>query len=290
MTTVFNRPTPPPAATSGVQEAADRVNLAAGQQMQWNRPNTSNPWAAQTNNPDGSVSLGFTGPLQGAQGNLMAEALRNMGSPTDFNQFNSGSGDAFRQQGISGAQSQMSDWLNPLQGGIDSADRQRLLNAGYTEGSPEFQAQMGKGAGTAGDLHSTLNNAAIGLGGELGAKQQAMDLLSKQQGLAEALRKRSLPMEQLGAMQGLLEQPGYSPDGSIMAGATSDFDHYINSYLGKRQDYEAQNAADQQAGLDAGLQAFQTAGTLGTNMLGGGGRQSKPAGGSPYGQGPLRTI
>lgn len=290
MTTVFYKPTATPAAASGVQEAADRVNQAAGQQMKWNRPNTANPWASQTSNPDGSVSLGFSGPLGGAQQNLMAQALRTMGQPTDFNQFNVGTGDDFRQKGIDSAQGQMSDWLNPLQGGFDSAEKQRLLNAGYAEGSPEFQAQMSKGAGTAADLQSSIGNAAIGLGGEMGAKMGAMDMLAKQQGLAEALRKRTLPMEQLGAMQGLLEQPGYSPDGSIMAGATADFDHYLNSYLGKRQDYEAQNAEDQQAGLSAGLQAFQTAGTLGMSSLGGLGSNSKPVGGHPYGRGPLRSI
>lgn len=263
MTTVFYKPTATPAAASGVQEAADRVNQAAGQQMKWNRPNTANPWASQTSNPDGSVSLGFSGPLGGAQQNLMAQALRTMGQPTDFNQFNVGTGDDFRQKGIDSAQGQMSDWLNPLQGGFDSAEKQRLLNAGYAEGSPEFQAQMSKGAGTAADLQSSIGNAAIGLGGEMGAKMGAMDMLAKQQGLAEALRKRTLPMEQLSSMQGLLEQPGYEPDNSMMQGATADLTQKLGNFWrqkGKSEEEQKQLENDILDGIGAGASLIPVAG------------------------------
>lgn len=290
MSTVFNKNVSPGTAdASGVMDKAGRVQTAAQQQMAWNRPDTANPWAAQTSNPDGSVSLGFTGPLAGAQQNLTAEALRNMGGATDFGQFNVGSGDDYRTQGIDAAQGQMSDWLAPLQDGFDSSEKQRLLAAGFHEGTPQFDAQMAKGASSAADFRSTIGNQAIGLGGKLGAAQGAQDLLAKQQGLAEALRKRSLPMEQLASMQGLLQQPGANGDNSIMQGATMDLRHYLDNYLGKREGHEAQNAADQQAGLNAGMQLFQSAATLG---MGGGGmfNPSKPAGGSPYGKGPLRTI
>lgn len=276
MSFVFGTPDPTAASASGVSEAAKRVNEAAQRQMQWNRPNSSNPWAAQTSNPDGSVSLGFTGPLAGAQQNLTAEALRSMGTPTDFNQFNVGSGDDYRAQGIAGAESQMNDWLGPLQGGIDSSERQRLLNAGYQEGSPEFQAQMAKGAGSAADLQSTLHNSAIGLGGQLGAKQQAMDLLGKQQGLAEALRQRSLPMEQLAAMRGLLGQPGYSGDDSIMAGATGDLNQQLGHYLGQRQDYETANKEEQEAGMSLGTGLFSSALGMGTNAVSNRAKAPKP--------------
>lgn len=289
MSVVWGKKAPDAASASGVEEALSGVKTAAGQQMAWNRPNTANPWAAQTSNPDGSVSLGFTGPLAGAQQNLTAQALREMSSPTDFNQFNTGTGDDFRAQGIAGAQSQMDNWLAPLQGGFDDSARQRLLAAGFEEGSPQFQAQMAKGAGTAADLKSTLGNAAIGLGGEMGAKQQAMDLLSKQQGLAEALRRRSLPMEQLSSMQGLLQQPGYDADDSIMSGATMDFDQAMGDYWGARNEYEAQNAADMQGGLGAGLGLFQTAATLGMGNAGALNKKPTP-GGVPGGKGPLRSI
>lgn len=223
-------------------QAGARVDQAADQQMAWNRPNTANPWAAQTSNPDGSVSLGFTGPLAGAQGNLTAQALRSLGSPMDYTQFNSGSGDDFRNQGIAGAQSQFNDWLSPLQGGFDNSDRQRALAAGFQEGTPQYDAQMQKGAGSAADLQSTLHNAAIGLGGQMGAKQQAMDLLAKQQGLSEALRQRSLPMEQLSGMRGLLQQPGYNPDGSIMGGATSGLTQTLGNYWRQRGMSEKEQA------------------------------------------------
>lgn len=230
-------------------QATERVDQAAADQMKWNRPNTANPWAAQTSNPDGSVSLGFTGPMAGAQQNLTAQALRGMSGPIDFNQFNSGTGDDFRNQGIAGAQSQMDNWLTPLQGGFDDGQRQRLLNAGYTEGSPEFQAQMGKGADTAADMKSTLGNMAIGMGGQRGAMLQSQDILSKQQGLAEALRKRSLPMEQLSTMQGLLQQPGFSPDNSIMAGATSDLTQTLGDYWRQR----GMSEKEQQEMMDTAL-------------------------------------
>lgn len=288
MPVVWNTPTPSPAGASGIEESLSGVKKAAVDQMAWNRPNTANPWASQNSNADGSVSLGFTGPLAGAQKNLTAEALRNLGSATDFNQLNVGSGDDFRARGIAGAQGQMNDWLSPLQGGFDNADKQRLLAAGFQEGTPQFQAQMGKGGAVADDLRSSLGNAAIGMGAERGARMQGMDLLSKQQGLAEALRKRSLPMEQLSAMNGLLGQPGYSPDGSIMAGASMDFDQAMGDYWGKRQEFEAQQKADQEAGIGAGLSLFQTAATLG--MGGMGGLNPKSTGGQPGGKGPMRYI
>jgi hypothetical protein len=265
----FNTPDPTAASASGIDQATERMKRAAQEQMAWNRPNTSNPWSAQTSNPDGSVSLGFSGPMQGAQQNLMAKALRTMGSPTDFSQFNVGSGDDYRAQGIGSAQSQMDSWLAPLQGGIEGAERQRLLNAGFKEGSPQFQAQMAKGGGSAADLQSSLRNAAIGMGGELGAKQQAMDLLSKQQGLAEALRQRSLPMEQLESMQGLLEQPDYNSDSSIMAGGMGDLDAKMGHYWGQRGEFEKAQQAEQQAGMDLGLGLMQSAATFGMANKGG---------------------
>jgi hypothetical protein len=237
----------PSALDPKYQQAADTLDTAAQQQMKWNRPNTANPWSRQYSD-DAGVHMGFTGPMAGAQGNLTAEALRNMSSPTDFSQFNVGTGDDFRNQAISGAQGQMDDWLAPLQGGMDSAERQRLLNAGYEEGSPQFQAQMQKGAATSGDLRSTLKNAAIGLGTEQGAKMQGMDLLSKQQGLAEALRKRSLPMEQLSMMQGLTQQPGFNADGSIVGGAAADLNTKLGNYWRQRGMAEQEReAADQTA-------------------------------------------
>lgn len=245
----------PSALDPKYQDAAKRTDQAATDQMAWNRPNTANPWSAQTSNPDGSVSLGFTGPLAGAQQNLTAQALRSMSGPLDFSQFNSGTGDDFRAQGIAGAQSQMNGWLGPLQGGFDGAERQRLLNAGYAEDSPQFQTQMAKGGGTSADMQSTLQNMAIGMGGERGAKLQGMDLLAKQQGLAEALRQRSLPMEQLSSMQGLLKQPGYDADGSIMGGATADMGLKMNNYWRQRGLAE-QEAKDRD---DAVLGVFGTA-------------------------------
>lgn len=222
--------TVPSALDPKYQNAANRLDTAANQQMAWSRPSTANPWSAQTTNPDGSVALGFSGPLQGAQQNLTAQALRNMGSATDFNQFNTGTGDDFRGQAIAGAQSQMNDWLSPLQGGFDNAEKQRLLAAGFQEGTPQFDAQMSKGAGASADMRSSLGNAAIGMGAEHGARLQGMDLLSKQQGLAEALRKRSLPMEQMSAMNGLLKQPEVAPDGSIIQGAGMGLEQTLNNY------------------------------------------------------------
>lgn len=292
MSVVYGTPTPKASSASGIEESLAGVKKAAQDQMAWNRPNTANPWAAQTNNPDGSVSLGFTGPLQGAQTNLMAQALRNMGSPLDSSQFNTGTGDEFRQQAIGNAQSQMGDWLAPLQAGFGDAQKQRLLDAGYSEGSPQFAKAMGGGAASAQDLQSTLGNAAIGLGSEHGAQLQGMDILSKQQGLAEALRQRSLPMEQLGIMQGLSRQDDVAADDSIMGGATSDFDQAMNEYWGARQQYEAQNKADQEGGLGMGLGLFQTAATLGMNGMGSKSPKPspKPSGGHPMGKGPVRSI
>lgn len=240
--------TTPSALDPKYQLAAKRVDTAADQQMGWNRPNTSSPWASQTNNPDGSIRQQFTGPLAGAQGNLTAEALRNLGTATDFNQFNVASGDDFRGQAIASAQGQMNDWLAPLQSGQDSAARARLVNAGYEEGSPQFQAMLNKGAATFADMQSTLGNAAIGLGAEQGAARQGMDILAKQQGLAEALRKRSLPMEQLSIMQQLGEQPGVAADDSIMGGATADMGLKLNNYWRQRGMAE-QEAAERDAAI-----------------------------------------
>ncbi len=263
----------PVASDPRYQDAAKRLDTAATQQMAWSRPSTANPWAAQTTNPDGSVGLGFSGPLQGAQQNLTAQALRNMGSATDFNQFNVGTGDDFRAQGIAGAQGQMNDWLAPLKGGFDNADKQRALAAGFQEGTPQFDAQMAKGAGAAADMRSTLGNAAIGMGAERGAKLQGMDLLSKQQGLAEALRKRSLPMEQLSAMTGLLRQPEVAADGSIIQGAGMGLNETVGDYWKQRSKAEqdwAQREADM---LGVGGAVMDT--TLGAMTMGASGGFNK---------------
>ncbi len=249
--------------------ATKRLDTAADQQMAWSRPNTSNPWAAQTNNPDGSIGLGFTGPLAGTQENLTAQALRNMGSATDFNQFNVGTGDDFRAQAISGAQGQMEDWLSPLQGGFDNAEKQRLLAAGFQEGTPQFDAQMAKTSGTADDLRSSIGNAAIRMGAERGTRLQGMDLLSKQQGLAQALRQRSLPMEQLSAMNGLLEQPGVNADGSIMQGAGMDSQQTLNDYWRTRTKAEqefAQRDADMLGIFGAVSSAIPYVGQFGASL------------------------
>jgi hypothetical protein len=276
--------TKPPTASSGkYRDAVASVDSAADDQLKWNRPNTANPWAQQQSNPDGSVSLGFTGPLKGAQGNLMAQALRGMSSPTDFGEFNIGTGDDFRNQAIGSAQGQMNDWLAPLQGGQNDAERQRLLAMGFDEGSPEFAAQMGKGDGAAADMQSTIGNAAIGLGAEHGAKMQGMELLSKQQGLAEALRQRSLPMEQLSAMSGLLEQPGYEADGSMMQGATMGLQEKLGDFWGQRSKNEQDRAAIDSAFMD-GFGALNSAASFGAGFI-------KPKGApTSLGKGPVQSI
>lgn len=267
MSFVYGAPTPDASSASGVEESLTGVKKAAADQLKWNRPTTSNPWAQQFSAPDGSIHQEFTGPMAGAQGNLMAEALRNMGSATDFNQFNSGTGDDFRGQAIAGAQGQMNDWLSPLQGGFDNAEKTRLLNAGYEEGSPQFQAMMAKGGGSAQDLQSSLGNAAIGFGTQGGARRQGMDLLAKQQGLAEALRKRSLPMEQLSIMQRLGQQPGVDADDNILNGAGMDFEAKLNKYMGDRGAYEQAQADEIATGLGLGTDLFTSALSLGSSGI-----------------------
>ncbi len=268
--------TPGASAASGIEDSLTGVKKAAADQLAWNRPTTSNPWAQQFSAPDGSIHQEFTGAMGGAQGSLMGQALRQMGSPTDFSQYNPMSGDAARSQAIGAAQGQMGEWFGGMKGGLDEQAKARLSAQGYQPGSPEYAAEEMKANGWNGDMQASIGNAAIGLGTQGGALAQSRDMQTQQQKLAEALRERSMPMDQLKAMQGLGEQPGVAADDSILGSAGMDYKARLGDYLGKRGDYEQAQADEMASGLGLGTDLFKSAMTFGTNAMQSRAAQPKP--------------
>ena len=208
---------PPPDYNSERQKVAE-----AGQaQMANNRLSTYSPFSSQTFNADGSTSTQFSGGLGAANAGLMGQ-VGGLSQPMDWAALGKmPTGDGARQQAIAMASKQMGGVMDPAWAKREEAAKARLLSQGLDPSSPEFQRAMSALGGQRADAYSSAQNMAIGHGTAGGDALFRRDALMHQQRVADAIRQRQMPLEEMQRMQAFLAQPDYAKDTSTLHAAIS---------------------------------------------------------------------
>jgi hypothetical protein len=208
----------PPDYQGLARETADLQHGLLQEQTRANRPNQSTPYASSTwaQGPDGSWTQGvqFNGPLAGMNQSLMQQAADATSSPLDFSGIPGlTNGDAARDQAINAAYGQATSRLDPQWQQREDQLRARLMGQGLTEGSAAWDKAMNSLGQQRNDAYTSAMNSAIGQGTEAGSALFNQSLAARQQGVAEALRRRGQAFGELQQMQGLTQMPGFSQAG-----------------------------------------------------------------------------
>jgi len=194
----------------------DFLGLAREQAQQTtaaNRPDITTPFGTQTweQTPGGgwTMQTGFGGPLAGAALQVGGQAAAALGQPLDLSGLPGlGTGEQARQQAIEAAYGQAASRLDPMWARREEALRTQLLGQGLDPTSEAYRGAMGELGTQRTDAYQTALNAAIGQGTAAGQALFGQNLTARQQALAEALRGRAQPLEELAQLQGFLAMPG----------------------------------------------------------------------------------
>lgn len=238
---------PPPTDWKGMQA---QVTSAADKTLANNRLNTSNPFSSQTFNPDGSTSQQFNGGLGTANAGLMGQAGA-LGQGMDWSQFGPvGTGDGARDQAINASYGQATSRLDPQWQKREEAQRTQLLNQGLDPSSEAYKNQMSDLGNQRNDAYTSAMNMAIGQGTAAGDSAFRNNMLGHQQSIADAIRQRQMPLEEMQKLGGLMgQQPGYNQDGSTMQGAMASTGI---QQAADKQAWDQKQAADAAAAGTAG--------------------------------------
>lgn len=208
------------------QSAAIRT---ANANMSNNRPNTNTPYSAQVRNPDGSVSVGFSGQMADVNSGLMGQAQGAMGAPLDLSRLpDAPDGMAAREQAIDAAYGAATARLDPQWAQREEAQQTRLLNQGLAPGSEAERNASRQLGEQRNDAYGQAMNSAIMQGNAAGQSVFNQGMASRQNALAEMLRQRGQPLAELLAMRGFLQQPQFNqvagPDYLGAAGMQGNYD------------------------------------------------------------------
>jgi hypothetical protein len=238
----------PPVDYKGVQ---DGISMAASNQNRNNRLDTANPFASQTFNEDGSTSTQLTGGLgQAAQG-LMGQAGQ-IGQPMDWSRFGQlGTGDSARDQAVNAAYGQSTSRLDPMWNQREEQTRTRLLQQGLDPNSEAARNQMTQFGQQRNDAYQGALNSAIGQGTAAGDSVFRNNMMSRQQGISEALQQRGMPLNELRQLQGFLGQPGYNTDNSTLSAALGGSQFAAKGAEQDRDEFMRQQ--EQDSGTAAGV-------------------------------------
>lgn len=204
------------------QQASSQQNVQ--RQLEANRPNINTPFAQQSwsRGLDGEWTLnsGLNGGLGQAAFALGNQAGATLSQPLDPSLFGPvQTGDAAREQAISGAYNQAQARLDPMFARREEALGAKLAAQGLNPNSQAYRSAMGQFGTERNDAYNAALSSAIGQGTQAGAATFQQNLAAQQQGLANALRARNQPLADLQALQGFTTQmPGFNQAG--MAEAT----------------------------------------------------------------------
>lgn len=231
------------------QEEAAAGKAAAEAQTRANRPDQTNAFGASVNwteGPDGqwSQSQSLGGPLGDYANGLMGQAGAQ--GPMDWSQFGEiNDGSAAREQAITSAYGDATKRLNPQWDQRETQMRSRLANQGLDPNSEAARNANQEFTSGRNDAYGSAMANAIRQGDSAGNSVFRNSMMSRQQAIAEALRKRGQPMDELNALRGLTGQQGF------MGAAGADPTQYRWA-AGMKGNAEMQKwMAEQQANADA---------------------------------------
>lgn len=210
----------------------------ANQETQANRPNQQNAFGSSVGwqqGPDGqwTQSQQFGGPWAGLAGGLQGQAAQNMSTPFSFGG-QVGTGDAARNQAVDAMYGQATSRLNPQWEQRESQMRTQLLNQGLDPSSEAYRTAMSDMGQQRNDAYGSAMNSAIGMGQQAGDSVFRNNMMSHQQNLADALRQRQMPMQELGMMSGFLGQQGFN-QANLMPAAMAQGNYDMNAWQAENQ-------------------------------------------------------
>ena len=211
----------PPDFTGAANAQAQLSNQAIQQQNVANRPNQTGPFSSSqwTQGPNGqwSQTVGLNGPLGQAASGWENQFAQQAGQPLP-------SGQQARDQAINAAYGQATSRLDPQFSQMQTSMEAKLANQGLTPGSQAYDAAMQNFGRERNDAYTSAMNSAIGQGTQAGN-------MIFQQGLESA----QLPTQQLGALQGLTQQPGFATSGQaqvpqLLSALAQQYGGELNQY------------------------------------------------------------
>jgi hypothetical protein len=204
-------------AAANAQAAASQANTR--EQTAANRPNQSGPFGSSTwsQGPDGqwTQNTALAPGLQAGADNLMGQIAGQGPAMT---------GDQARDQAITSAYGQAASRLDPQWAQREESTRAQLANQGLDAGSQAYDNQMGNLGRERNDAYSSAMANAIGQGTAAGHVAFADNQSAQMQ-----------PYQQLGIMQGLSAQPGFTAAGSgqtpqLLNAASLGYQGALNQY------------------------------------------------------------
>jgi len=218
----------------------------------------SNPFASSTVSmgPDGKPvqSTNFFGGLGQAASGLQQQAGM-LGQGVDWSQFGQvGTGDDARQQATDAAYKQATSRLDPQWDKRMEAQRTQLLNQGFDPSSEGFQSAMTDLGNQRNDAYSSAERNAQQIGTAAGDSVFRNNLMSQQNSIANMLRQRQLPLDEMQSLMGLSKMdPNRALQTQLASGGV------LKDFLGQqygqdwhKYDVDSGAAADAMAG---GVQA-----------------------------------
>lgn len=266
-----------PDYSMAAQQQANSSQGAINQQTNANRPGQTTLFGNTlwTQGPDGQwhQTTSLNGGLGQAGQGLLQQAGK-LATPMDWSQFGKlDDGSAAREQAINASYTAAQRRLDPRFRQEGEAMQAQLANQGLDPTSEAYRAAQNQLSNERNDAYGGAMDQAIREGT---AAQQATfgeNLSARQQAIAEALKARGQPVDELNALQGFQQMPGFNAAGAAdpiqsLAAAMASGNFDLNRW-GQAMGF----TADEIQGLGQALGSF-----------------SKAAGGSSSGQAGLMQI
>jgi hypothetical protein len=220
----------------------DLLGLAERQNKE-NRPNTANAYGStvtHTIGPDGrpQITQGFGGALAGANENLQSQFAEATRAPLDFGsapalQY----GEEARKAAVDAAYGQATSRLDPAWAAREDQERQRLANQGLDMNSEAFRNAMDQFSRGRNDAYTSALNMAIGRGGEDAGRMFDQSARAREMSIADMLRGRTQPLQEMLAMRGFLDQPSFNPSTGLAQAAGMQDDAAFQRAEAKRKEF-----------------------------------------------------
>lgn len=215
------------------------------QTQQANRANQNNGYASNSwqQGPDGNwtQSLGFNGPLDGANQSLQKQYADMLKTPMD-------DGNGAREQALNAAYGQSVSRLDPQWNKREDATRTQLMNQGVDPNSEAWKSSMQDLNLQRNDAYNSALNSAIGQSTAAGDSVFRNNLAARNQ-----------PLQQMEGMQQLMKMPQYNSAGQ------SPTQQWMNSVIAENNAAVGQATQTNQNTADTvqgGAQAIAALGTL----------------------------
>lgn len=266
----------PPDFKGAAEATAQSSQNAINAQTQANRPNINTGFGSESwsKDPNGNwtMNTALAPGLQGGLESLQGQFQSANANPLDFSKFAPvGTGDSAREQAISAAYGQATSRLDPRFNLEQQHLQSQLANQGLDPNSQAYRSAMTQFGQGKNDAYTSAMNSAIGQGTSAGQALFNQNLTARQQAIQEALTGRQLPLQQLAALHGFQQMPGFN-----MAGAAQPANYLGASealWNGQLQQAQSQNSMlGQIFGLGGQLGAAALMGPLGGGATTGAGR------------------